>query len=128
MVVKNIAALDHINILTNDVDSCRKFYIDSLGFEEGFRPSLNVPGMWLYLDEHPVVHIIETIEALIGTTGTIDHIAFKADDLDSFIKNLNEKGIEWSYRKIPDMDVHQIFVYDPNGVKIEFNFNAKEKL
>ena len=60
MAVKNIAALDHINILTNDVEKCRNFYVDGLGFEEGFRPPFNIPGMWLYLDEHPVVHIIET--------------------------------------------------------------------
>ena len=127
MVVKNITALDHINILTNDVEKCRSFYVDGLGFEEGFRPLFNIPGMWLYLDEHPVVHIIETEDTVPNTTGTIDHIAFRAYNFDAFTKNLDDKGIEWSDREIPNMDIHQLFVHDPHGVKIEFNFNTKEK-
>ena len=31
----DIASLDHVNILTPDVNQCRKFYVDTLGFEEG---------------------------------------------------------------------------------------------
>ena len=59
-----IASLDHVNILTPDVDQCRKFYIDALGFEEGFRPDFGFPGLWLYLEGAPVLHFIETDEPL----------------------------------------------------------------
>ena len=27
-----VASLDHVNILTNDIDACRRFYINILGF------------------------------------------------------------------------------------------------
>jgi|TARA_R110000765_G_scaffold47390_2_gene97358 catechol 2,3-dioxygenase-like lactoylglutathione lyase family enzyme len=128
MAVKNIAALDHINILTNDVEKCRNFYVDGLGFEEGFRPPMDIPGIWLYLAAHPVVHIIEMEETLSNTTGNIDHIAFRAYNFNTFTKNLNDKGIEWSDREIPSMDIRQLFVHDPHGVKIEFNFSTKEEL
>ena len=37
-----VASLDHVNILTNDIDACRRFYIDILGFEEGFRPDFGL--------------------------------------------------------------------------------------
>ena len=30
----DIASLDHVNILTADVEACRRFYVDALGFEE----------------------------------------------------------------------------------------------
>ena len=33
----DIASLDHVNILTPNVDQCRKFYVDALGFEHGNR-------------------------------------------------------------------------------------------
>ena len=42
-----VASLDHVNILTNDIDACRRFYIDILGFEEGFRPDFGFPGLWI---------------------------------------------------------------------------------
>jgi len=122
-----IAALDHVNILTNDVERCRSFYIDILGFEEGFRPSFNSSGIWLYLDARPVVHIIETEENVSQTTGSIDHIAFRAHNFDAFTKNLNEKGVDWSDREVPNMDLHQLFLYDPHGIKIEFNFEGQDR-
>ena len=56
----DVASLDHVNILTNDVEACRQFYIDVLGFEEGFRPDFGFPGLWIYLGGAPVVHFIQT--------------------------------------------------------------------
>ena len=56
----DIASLDHVNILTPDIDKCRAFYIDGLGFREGFRPDFGFPGLWLYLEGAPVLHFIQS--------------------------------------------------------------------
>ena len=123
----DIAGLDHVNIRTNDVDACRRFYVDSLGFEEGYRPDFDVPGIWLYLDGAPVVHIIETSETLESNSGSIDHIAFRAHHFDRFTARLKAEGIDYEDREIPGMDLHQLFCFDPHGIKVEFNFEGQDR-
>ena len=125
----DIAALDHINILTQDVDSCRIFYVDALGFEEGFRPNFDEPGLWLYLGYSPVINIIQISKSLpsVLSSGCIDHIAFRAHNFNKFTARLDRHGIKWEDRKIPDMDLHQLFCHDPHGIKIEFNFEGQDR-
>ncbi len=123
----DIASLDHVNILTNDVEACREFYVDALGFEEGYRPPFDFPGLWLYLGNEPVIHIIEVQEPLPKNSGTIDHIAFRAHNFDKFTARLESRGIEYQDREIPGMDLHQLFCFDPHGVKVEFNFEGQDR-
>ena len=123
----DIAGLDHVNIRTNDVAACRRFYVDSLGFEEGYRPDFDVPGIWLYLDGAPVVHIIETSEPVENSSGSIDHIAFRAHHFDKFTARLKAGGIDYEDHEIPGMDLHQLFCFDPHGIKVEFNFEGQDR-
>ena len=123
----DVAALDHVNILTNDVDACRRFYVDALGFEEGYRPAFDFPGIWLYIDGAPVIHIIEVAEPLPRNSGSIDHIAFRARNFDKFTAMLDAQGIEYEDRAIPGMDLHQLFCFDPHGIKVEFNFEGWDR-
>lgn len=123
----DIASLDHVNILTNDVDACRKFYVDALGLEEGFRPGFDVPGLWLYVEGAPVVHIIQVEEPLPKNSGAIDHIAFRAHNFDKFTSRLTANGIKYEDREIPGMDLHQLFCFDPHGIKVEFNFEGQDR-
>ena len=136
----DIATLDHVNVLTNDVDACRRFYVDGLGFEEGWRPKFKEPGLWLYIGSTPVVHVIEIDEPLpkhngavgqpsftVKDSGAVDHIAFRAHNFESFTARLDANGIKWADRKIPGMDLHQVFCFDPHGVKCEFNFEGQDR-
>jgi catechol 2,3-dioxygenase-like lactoylglutathione lyase family enzyme len=136
-----IASLDHVNILTNDVEACRRFYVDGLGFDEGFRPAFKEPGLWLYIGGTPVVHIIETgaplpkhngtidgqVQFGVTDSGAVDHIAFRALNFDKFTARLDDHGIKWQDREIPGMDLHQLFCFDPHGVKVEFNFEGQDR-
>ena len=135
-----VAALDHVNILTNDIEACRRFYVDGLGFEEGFRPALSLPGLWLYIGFSPVVHIIEIDEPLpkhsgavgqadfsIKDSGAVDHVAFRAHNFEQFTARLDANGIEWQDRELPGRDLHQLFCFDPHGVKVEFNFEGQDR-
>jgi hypothetical protein len=42
--------------------------------------------------------------------------------VENFRKNLQNKDISIRENDIPDFDLHQIFLEDPNGVTIELNF------
>ena len=122
-----VASLDHVNILTNDIDACRRFYIDILGFEEGFRPDFGFPGLWIYLDSAPVLHFIKTDKSQPMNSGAIDHIAFRAHNFENFAARLKANNIDFSEQAVPEMDLHQIFCYDPHGIKVEFNFAGQDR-
>jgi catechol 2,3-dioxygenase-like lactoylglutathione lyase family enzyme len=41
-------ALDHVLVLSDDIDASRDFYCRALGMSVGERPPLPFPGHWLY--------------------------------------------------------------------------------
>lgn len=117
-----IGELDHYNIITADLERSVAFYEQVLGFRNGERPDFGIPGAWLYSGARAVVHLISVDRNDKSGAGTIDHVAFRADDFDAARKTLKEKGVEFSEVNIPDFDLRQIFLHDPDGVKIELNF------
>jgi len=125
--------LEHYLVLTDDIDATRDFYRDALGMHVGPRPPLGFPGYWLYLGDVPCIHIGEwtTYTAHSGRlgipvttkaegTGPVDHLAFNASDFDEVTARLQRYGVEASVNHSPS-GLRQLFLYDPNGVKIEIN-------
>lgn len=119
-----IGGLDHINIETTDLPASLHFYQEVLGLEPGWRPSFDVPGAWLYIDDQPVVHLVVRPNVHPAPTGAIHHVALKATGLDDMTRRFEQHGIEFSKTIVPDLNVTQVFVDDPNGVKLELNFYA----
>jgi hypothetical protein len=52
----------------------------------------------------------------------VDHIAFLATEPGGFIRRFKERGIDYQPRSLPEFDLYQIFLKDPNGLTIELNF------
>ena len=75
----------------------------------------------------PVLHFIQSDDSLPENSGTIDHIAFRAHNFDKFTARLKTNGIHYEDREIPGMDLHQLFCFDPHGIKIEFNFEGQDR-
>jgi catechol 2,3-dioxygenase-like lactoylglutathione lyase family enzyme len=139
-----VQKLAHYSIRTTDLGKSRAFYVDVMGMREGYRPPFKFPGIWLYLGEDEsdfgVVHIIGIDpddpsglldylgdgNSLENGTGTVDHIAFLATDVDQFHQRLRDAGYTWRDRTVPSLGLHQVFVEDPSGVTIEMNFPASE--
>ena len=116
-----ITGLDHANIYTADLPATRGFYVDILGLEEGFRPKVSVPGLWLYSGPNPILHVVEASEARTPK-GAIDHISFAVVDFDAVLGRLDEAGVAYRAIDIPDDLGRQAFVKDPNGVTIELTW------
>ena len=124
----DIASLDHVNISTNDVNACRRFYVRGLGFAEGFRPPSDpTPGLWLYIGNSPVIHIVQVDKPLPKNSGAIDHVAFRAHDFEKFTARLDAHDIKWDDREIPGIDLHQLVCFDPHGIKVEINFEGRDR-
>jgi catechol 2,3-dioxygenase-like lactoylglutathione lyase family enzyme len=129
-----LTQLEHYLVLTDDLDGTRDFYRDALGLREGARPPLGFPGYWLYLGEIPCIHIAEwntyrAHSAAAGIrastpapgTGALDHIAFNAVDLAAVKARLSAHEINYSVNEVPNAGLTQLFLADPNGVKVEIN-------
>ena len=61
-------------------------------------------------------------------TGVIDHVGFRTTGLHEMIEHLTKNKIDFNERQVDDQGLYQLFLFDPNGVKIELNFaNAEAK-
>ena len=117
--------VDHVTIRAADLDASVAFYEDVLGLTRGDRPPFGFPGAWLYLGDHPVVHLIGGRGGGPGT-GAIDHVAFQAADLAGTRARLADLGVAFEERTVPGQGLVQLFVRDPDGVRIELNFPVGE--
>lgn len=117
-----LADLDHYNIFTGDLERSVKFYEEVLGLHNGKRPNVGIPGAWLYCGEKAVVHLVGVKHNEKSGSGTLDHVAFRATDFEGTKANLRRLGVTFSEMSLPDFNIHQIFVHDPDGVKVELNF------
>jgi catechol 2,3-dioxygenase-like lactoylglutathione lyase family enzyme len=117
----------HVNIRCspNDIPAIAKFYGDVLGLKTGYRPNFKFGGIWLYDGDDPVIHVSArfTPGSIVKDkhSGSVDHIAFKASGAVEFRKRLKKFGIDFEEQNIENAG-YQVFLYDPVGTKIEFNF------
>lgn len=129
--------LDHFLVMTHDIEATRDFYRDVLGFSEGFRPDLGFGGHWLYLGDVAVIHIAEwnsytahsqrlgiPVTSPAPGTGALDHVAFNAPAAQHAVlaQRLQARGIPHHLHDSPGIGLRQIFLDDPNGLKLELNF------
>ena len=126
-----IETLDHFFVYSSKLSLTKTFYCEVLGLEDGPRPAFDFPGYWFYLSGKPVIHVgtnefpggfDRTDHDREDDTGTIDHVAFRCKGFSEFIARFQEYDQRFKINEIPDFDLKQIFVKDPNGVTIELNF------
>ena len=136
-----LKTFEHVLILADDVDKTKDFYVDILGLNIGYRPDFPFKGYWLYLDENPkaaCIHLamrkqdtgqdyyIGKKDDVKSGSGSIDHVAFNADDIESMKEKLEKISIEYTHRKVPGFPLEQLFIMDPDGVKVELNYATSE--
>lgn len=135
-----VSHLEHFLIQTDDIERTCDWYVRVLGFRIGPSPEFGFPVKWLYLGERDVIHVCEggagasearkrylgqQSEDLRGS-GVIDHVAFRCTGFDEMLARLQKAGVEFNERQVDDQALYQVFLFDPNGVKVELNFAAAE--
>ena len=53
--------------------------------------------------------------------GPVDHLAFSAGDHEALVARLEAAGVEAVSNDVPAAGIRQLFLDDPNGVRIELN-------
>jgi catechol 2,3-dioxygenase-like lactoylglutathione lyase family enzyme len=132
--------LEHFLIQTVDLDKTVRWWIDVVGMTAGHTPDFKFPVQWMYIGERDVLHLTAgganvsaNRMAYLGQqstatdgTGVIDHVAFRATDLAGMLKRLRAHKVEFNQRMVNDQGLFQVFFFDPNGVKVELNFDNAE--
>jgi catechol 2,3-dioxygenase-like lactoylglutathione lyase family enzyme len=120
-----IEGMNHFNVLTDDVDATRRFYVGVLGLEEGYRPPFSFDGLWLYAGGRPILHI-SAARLPDERAGVIDHIAFTAKDLKATIARLEANAIKYRLKQQAGTGLWQVFCNDPMGATVELDFDGSE--
>ena len=135
-----LSHLEHFLIQTDDLEATRDWYVRVLGMRVGPSPDFGFPVTWLYIGDRDVLHITkggaavsaerlrylgQSSQATEGS-GVIDHVGFRASGLAATIAHLTALGIAFTERQVDNQGLYQLFLNDPNGVKVELNFAAAE--
>lgn len=134
--------LEHFLIQTADLDGTRDWYAEVLGMVSGPHPDFKIPVHWMYLGDEPVLHLAEggaevsenrmkylgQQSTAVSGSGVVDHVAFRATGLQDMINHLDAKGVGYTKRQVDDQGLFQLFLMDPNDVKVELNFANEEAL
>jgi catechol 2,3-dioxygenase-like lactoylglutathione lyase family enzyme len=136
-----ISHLEHFLVAADDIDATRDWYARVLGMKSGPHPDFGFPVHWMYVDNIDIVHIGpsarqageiqkkylgRTSQSSEQGTGALDHIAFRATGLRQMLEHLKREKVPFSQRRANGQALFQLFLYDPNGIKIELNYSAQE--
>jgi catechol-2,3-dioxygenase len=120
--------LDHINVCTTQLERMKAFYSDVLGMPPGPRPNFSFGGAWMYCGALPAVHLVERQQLEPVTKGDLrlQHFAFAAEDLATFLARLNQLDVPYRVSVVDDFELCQINVHDPDGNHIHVDFPLAE--
>lgn len=125
-----VTAMNHFTVLTDDLPTTLAFYEEHLNLKAGARPPFRFPGAWLYADggrgKDPILHIVAGIGKERLVKGVIDHMAFSGKGLDAAVGKLKARDIPYELRRLPDYGTWQLFFVDPNGARVEIDFDPAE--
>lgn len=122
--------IDHINIRTPLLEETLSFYERLLNLRRGRAAGMDQSrNGWLYdEDDWPIVHVNmpEDDEILPddADTGRVHHVALDCAGHDGFMDRIRGLGIPHTLNLIEEIGLRQVFLMDPNGVRLELNFRG----
>lgn len=118
--------LDHVTIRTRDIASTAIFFQNVFGMVEGDRPQAirRIPGVWLFADGKPMVHIIGAQGYGIDHAAeAIDHVGFGMTGYAAFRAKLERLSIAYSPMDLPEIGERRLFLRAPGGPLLETVFS-----
>jgi catechol 2,3-dioxygenase-like lactoylglutathione lyase family enzyme len=117
-----LAALDHVNIRTANLEPMSTFYERVLGMKKGPRPPFSFGGAWHYCGQIAAVHLVQVKRQPAGKEPRLEHFAFRAKGMKTFLETLKREKIPFDIRVVPESGIQQVNVLDPDGNHIEIQF------
>jgi catechol 2,3-dioxygenase-like lactoylglutathione lyase family enzyme len=127
-----VESLDHINIVTADLDRAEGFYRDLLRLETRPAPPPLTRDLarWMYdtggraalhLNSLTMPRMFER-DMAPGPTGALHHVAFRCAGYDDMLARISAMALDHRCNDVTAIGLRQIFVADPDGVLLELNF------
>ncbi|MCX9084349.1 MAG: VOC family protein [Candidatus Methanoperedens sp.] len=137
-----IKTIDHLGILTDDLQGSVKFYTDVLGFSVSAKIEMEEAGFSaIFIEKNgskielmgykdTIPKRSEGIDVKMGGSSIPlnDHITFSVDDIEATVAELQEKGVEFCMEPAQlEGGLKLASFKDPNGVLIELVEHPKQK-
>ncbi len=122
-----LAALDHVTIHTSRLGALTDFYARVLELRPGKRPPFGFTGAWLYCDSHAALHLVEVADSPEAPAPRIEHFAFRAENLADFLAHLRALDVAYRTTVVPEFEIRQVHLRDPDGNHVEIAFAAEEE-
>jgi catechol 2,3-dioxygenase-like lactoylglutathione lyase family enzyme len=127
-----VEALDHVNIITADLEGTVRFYAELLALEprDGPPPLTHDNARWMYDEAGRAVLHLNSLdcprayerEVRAGPTGSLHHVALRCSGYEELRTRLMRRGFDHRINVVSAVGLKQIFVLDPNQVLLELNF------
>ncbi len=142
-----IRRLEHYNLRTVKFDETVRFYVDVLGMRVDRPPMApaDFPATWIFdASDVAAIHLTPVDPAnpqesyanmvqyqggpdknyppSFRGSGAVDHVAFECSDYDDMIARIKTLEIPFAENHVPQINLRQVFIRDPNGVTVELNF------
>lgn len=132
-----ILGLSHLAVRTRDLALTTAFYARALGLREVERPkAMDFPGAWIAMPAErgsAILHVYAGAAAGLrddapagNDLGMIDHLALDARGFLAFRERFRRFGLSWREQHREGRSAWQMFVHDPNGIKIELSFSQDD--
>lgn len=128
-----VSGIDHVNILTDDLEKTASFYETVLGLTRSENPAIasGVAGFWMRdATGAPIVHLIDrgTVSGRYDAyrpgelTNALHHVALRCEGFAATCARLDELGCAYRVNDLSHINLMQINLSDPNAVNLELNF------
>jgi catechol 2,3-dioxygenase-like lactoylglutathione lyase family enzyme len=129
----HVEAIDHVNIITTELEATASFFADMLGLErrDGPPPLTPANAQWMFdAGGRAVIHIntgdapraYDRDTTAGPTTGALHHVALRCAGYAAMVARLEAKAIDHRINRVDAIGLRQIFVSEPNGVLLELNY------
>jgi len=130
-----VTGIDHVNILTRDLDGTAAFYERLLGLSrsENQGVAAGFRGAWMRdVTGQAIVHLVWKDPASDRYAGyepgqpthAVHHVAFRCEGFDAMIERLEAMGIAYRVSDRLPGGLRQVFLADPNAINLELNFGG----
>ena len=127
-----VSVLDHFTVrcFPHELPRLEAFYRTVLGLQPGPRPNFPFEGHWMHSGGKALVHLAAALSgpaspaSATALAGGFDHVSFRAQHLDEVRQRLIGLGVPFEELPVPGWPLHQIFLRDPCGTKLELTFEV----
>lgn len=131
-----VSGIDHVNILTDDLEATARFYETVLDLRRGENPAvkMGISGYWMHdATGHPCVHLVDRLTGQGRyddyrpgePTNAVHHVALRCAGFAETRDRLDALGVAYRINDLAHLGLMQIFVADPNAVNLELNFTGE---